>query len=336
MDISLRMWLFIILGVLILGILIDGIRRWVREKNNPYKIAIGAIKIDPAADDPFRHEFGGPPRPVDPSKLEAKVEPFLNDGEVTSLQTEIETVETEHVSEPKKTAKKESFFERHTKSKVTEPKIEDEKPVKPKKKKSKPEQLDLTSVPMLIDPVVIAEDTDDVDEINNEEAAQQPDAVENVALNEASVTQADEEEEIQEAIVLNVFSRDAKGFQGEPLLEVLLGCSLRYGDMSIFHRHQSPVGEGKVLFSVANAMNPGTFKIEAMNKFSTKGLSFFFGLPGPNKPIETFDLMLQTAQYLAKRLNGELKDDKRNVLTAQTIEHYRQRIRDFERRHLVQ
>jgi cell division protein ZipA len=73
-----------------------------------------------------------------------------------------------------------------------------------------------------------------------------------------------------------------------------------------------------------------------MNKFSTKGLSFFFGLPGPAKPMENFNLMLETAQYLTKRLNGELKDDKRSVLTVQTIEHYRARIRDFERRYLAQ
>ena len=35
-------------------------------------------------------------------------------------------------------------------------------------------------------------------------------------------------------------------------------------------------------------------------------------------------------------LNGELKDDQRSVLTAQTIEHYRQRIVEFERRALTQ
>ena len=36
------------------------------------------------------------------------------------------------------------------------------------------------------------------------------------------------------------------------------------------------------------------------------------------------------------RLFRELKDDQRSVLTAQTIEHYRQRIVEFERRALTQ
>ena len=38
------------------------------------------------------------------------------------------------------------------------------------------------------------------------------------------------------------------------------------------------------------------------------------------------------ARKLAHELNGELKDDQRSVMTAQTIEHYRQRIVEFERK----
>jgi len=40
--------------------------------------------------------------------------------------------------------------------------------------------------------------------------------------------------------------------------------------------------------------------------------------------------MLEVAQQIRGALDGELKDDHRNVMTAQTIEHYYQRIRDFE------
>ena len=41
------------------------------------------------------------------------------------------------------------------------------------------------------------------------------------------------------------------------------------------------------------------------------------------------------ARKLAHELNGELKDDQRSVLTAQTIEHYRQRIVEYERKQLT-
>ncbi|HBX36864.1 MAG TPA: hypothetical protein DEG76_06060 [Pseudohongiella sp.] len=40
--------------------------------------------------------------------------------------------------------------------------------------------------------------------------------------------------------------------------------------------------------------------------------------------------MLATAKHVQSTLDADLKDDNRSVMTAQTIEHYRQRIRDFE------
>jgi cell division protein ZipA len=46
--------------------------------------------------------------------------------------------------------------------------------------------------------------------------------------------------------------------------------------------------------------------------------------------MEAFESMLATARSVADQLNGELRDDQRNVLTGQATEHNRQRIRDFE------
>lgn len=64
-------------------------------------------------------------------------------------------------------------------------------------------------------------------------------------------------------------------------------------------------------------------------------MSFFLGLPGPRHPKQAFDVMVAAARKLSQELNGELKDDQRSVLTAQTIEHYRQRIVEFERRQMT-
>ena len=70
--------------------------------------------------------------------------------------------------------------------------------------------------------------------------------------------------------------------------------------------------------------------------FSTRAVSFFLGLPGPRHPKQAFDVMVAAARKLAHELgNGELKDDQRSVLTAQTIEHYRQRIVEYERKQLT-
>ena len=128
----------------------------------------------------------------------------------------------------------------------------------------------------------------------------------------------------------------------EPFPEALLGQQNTMRDavlagmtLDIFHRHESMAGHGEVLFSMANGVKPGTFDLDDIDLFTTRAVSFFLGLPGPRHPKQAFDVMIAAARKLAHELDGELKDDQRSVMTAQTIEHYRQRITDFERRHLT-
>ncbi|AVU76221.1 cell division protein ZipA [Pseudomonas sp. Fig-3] len=140
----------------------------------------------------------------------------------------------------------------------------------------------------------------------------------------------------EEVLVISVICRDPAGFKGPALLQNILESGLRFGEMDIFHRHESMAGNGEVLFSMANAVKPGVFDLDDIDHFSTPAVSFFLGLPGPRHPKQAFDVMVAAARKLSQELNGELKDDQRSVLTAQTIEHYRQRIVEFERRALTQ
>src|ERR1700712_207864 len=141
---------------------------------------------------------------------------------------------------------------------------------------------------------------------------------------------------VEEVLVISVISRDESGFKGPALLQNILESGLRFGEMDIFHRHESMAGNGEVLFSMANAVKPGVFDLDDIDHFSTRAVSFLLGLPGPRHPKQAFDVMVGAARKLASELDGELKDDQRSVLTAQTIEHYRQRIVEFERRALTQ
>lgn len=134
-----------------------------------------------------------------------------------------------------------------------------------------------------------------------------------------------------ELFIIYVEAHDPAGFNGRDLLQSVLEGGMRFGEMDIFHRHQNVSGTGNKLYSLANALNPGTFDLEQMDDFSTRVLCLFMSLPGPGQPKEAFELMLTMARKLASELGGELKDDTRSVLTAQTIEHYRQRVIDFER-----
>lgn len=139
----------------------------------------------------------------------------------------------------------------------------------------------------------------------------------------------------QEVLVISVVARDPHGFRGQALLQSILESGLRFGDMDIFHRHESMAGNGEVLFSMANGVKPGTFDLDNIDTFTTRAVSFFLGLPGPRHPKQAFDLMVAAARKLSHELDGELKDEQRSVMTAQTIEHYRQRIVEFERRALM-
>jgi cell division protein ZipA len=152
-----------------------------------------------------------------------------------------------------------------------------------------------------------------------------------------SASSADKNQpQAEEVLVISVICRDPAGFKGPALLQNILESGLRFGEMDIFHRHESMAGNGEVLFSMANAVKPGVFDLDDIDHFSTPAVSFFLGLPGPRHPKQAFDVMVAAARKLSQELNGELKDDQRSVLTAQTIEHYRQRIVEFERRALTQ
>ena len=142
--------------------------------------------------------------------------------------------------------------------------------------------------------------------------------------------------EYNEVLAINVVAKPDREFSGVDLLPVLLTCGLRFGDMSIFHRHLDADTRSPVLFSVANIVNPGTFDLNQISAFSTRGLCFFMTLPNVANSMQAFDKMLEVAQQVRIALDGDLKDDNRSVMTAQTIEHYRQRVRDFDLRQLRQ
>ena len=117
-------------------------------------------------------------------------------------------------------------------------------------------------------------------------------------------------------------------------MQVLITAGLKFGEMSIFHQRANGDNKGPVVFSVANILNPGTFDLNNMDDFYTRGVSLFLALPAPVNNLQAFDQMLDVAQQICGSLDGELKDDHRSNMTAQTIEHYRQRISDFELRRL--
>ena len=139
--------------------------------------------------------------------------------------------------------------------------------------------------------------------------------------------------DVTEVLVLNVTAKKGRLIMGERLLSLMEGLDLQFDERKIFSRRPSEA-EGDALFSVANMLQPGTFDLNTMDNFATVGVTLFLPLPAPTSSFEAFEEMLQTAQDLVRSIDGELRDDQRNMMTGQTIEHYRQRVRDFELRRL--
>ena len=135
--------------------------------------------------------------------------------------------------------------------------------------------------------------------------------------------------------ILYVVARSEESFSGMDILETLLACDLRFGDMDFFHRHERASGRGAIEFSVANMMKPGVFDIDNMEPLQTRGLMFFVTLPGPADMLKAFDYMYETVKVVAKALDADIQDETRSVITRQSLEHMRQQIRELERRLLV-
>ncbi len=143
------------------------------------------------------------------------------------------------------------------------------------------------------------------------------------------------QEPVEEVLVMNLVASKGMPFAGSDVLKIFQNEGLRFGDMNIFHRHVREDGTGQVLFSVANGVEPGTFDLKTMDNSYTPALSFFMGLPGPHQPQQAFRIMVEVVHNIARYLDGTLRDDQHSVLTQQTLEHYRQRISDFERHQLT-
>jgi len=298
MDFSLREWLIVVGVIVIVGVLIDGYRRVRSGSRGRIKMSIDKSQKYSNEDrmDYFSGELpnGG-----------ARVVNRSGDAETDSVSTPVEkpvsAFDVAHELRP------DPLFADDYEPEISAPADDVSKGEIP------------PAVQELAQPETVAETV--IDESPAVEPAPQPEP------------QKAAFQEVEEVIVMNVFAKDDSGFNGADLMRVILACGMRYGEMDIFHREEEGAGAA-IQFSMANLVKPGTFNLDEMDNFSTPGVSFFLSLPGPKNSMKALDYMYETAQCVVKNLNGELKDEMHSAMTSQTIEHSRQKVRDFERRQL--
>lgn len=138
-------------------------------------------------------------------------------------------------------------------------------------------------------------------------------------------TEKIEQQEPPEILIIHLMAAQGETCDGQALLDTAVALGLRYGNMKIFHRHISEDGSGPVLFSMANVLNPGTFDLTTIAQQEVVGVTLFMAPSDLDKPSEVFDLMLDTAEQMAAKLQLNIMDETRSSMTKQTVDHYRHR-----------
>lgn len=136
----------------------------------------------------------------------------------------------------------------------------------------------------------------------------------------------------EEIFVINVLKESGPLLKGSDLHHIFNACDMRHGEMSIFHRFEKENAQGKIQFSVVDALKPGTFDLSTIDGMETKGISMFMSLPGPEDPMAAFDAMAEVGLVFARNFSASLHDESHSDLTPQTLEHYRNRIREYSRK----
>lgn len=133
-------------------------------------------------------------------------------------------------------------------------------------------------------------------------------------------------------ISIYLMARRGTMIEGQKLYDALKAKGIMRGDMQIFHRI-NPISK-IALYSVANAVNPGTFDFANIKALKVPGVVFFMQLEGLDHPVQAFEDMRRVASDVAELLGCEIKDENRSVVGSQTFDHYRERIADYARRRL--
>ena len=133
-------------------------------------------------------------------------------------------------------------------------------------------------------------------------------------------------------IIIRLMAVNGANFVGYELMQALLSAGLRYGSRNIFHYYEEAEGEEKILFSLASAVEPGTFELSQMGSITCPGLTLFmeYSKNSQTSPLNTLTLMLDAARQLAEDLGGQLFTEDRKPLMEQDIKKWRIQFENYE------
>lgn len=114
--------------------------------------------------------------------------------------------------------------------------------------------------------------------------------------------------DVDNYIILQLMAPKERPYRGYELIQTLTSTGFHYGKMNIFHFYSDPLTKKELLFSLASAIEPGTFDLDNTGEIVCPGLCLFMLIHKVKSALTAFDVMWDTAQILAQDLGGVLCD----------------------------
>ncbi len=142
-------------------------------------------------------------------------------------------------------------------------------------------------------------------------------------------------------VALTVLAPRQQFFSGPRIQEVAGELGFRLNAEGLFEKFpdeettdEAPdeASDEAPVFSMAHLRKPGSFEPGALADLATPGLLLFMHLPGPLESVKALNLLVITADQLARKLGGVICDERRNRMTNQALMHLRGEVLDLERR----
>ena len=136
-------------------------------------------------------------------------------------------------------------------------------------------------------------------------------------------------------VVLTVMAPRGQPFTGPRIRAVAEELNLRLNADGVFERFPDRKTAGDApIFGMAHLRKPGAFDLQTLPDLATPGLLLFMSLPGPLEGTEALDLLVISADHLARNLGGTICDEHQNRLTNPMLLRLRNQVADLERRWL--
>ena len=108
--------------------------------------------------------------------------------------------------------------------------------------------------------------------------------------------EAEKQPTVSKLVILHVMAKRPRTFNGSDIVGIAREFGLEYDQMNVFHKKVKRRGGKRAMYSIVNAVKPGTFDLDRMDKFETPGISFVMSLPGPEKGLKAFNIMVEAAK----------------------------------------